>query len=424
MSRIVSSAPRPVALGLLLACTLAAGAGEPSSQADWPQFRGPRRDNLSPDKGLLTSWPKGGPQLVWKGTGVGVGFSTVSVAGDKVFTMGDEAGACRVFALSRATGKKLWSARVGRTGGNYSGPRCTPTVDGDRVYAIGQFGDLVCLDAATGKERWRKSFTADFRGRSGNWNFTESPLVDGDWLVCTPGGQDATMVALDKRTGDEVWRCPARTAAGYASVVISNAGNVKQYVNLTAGGTIGVRAKDGKLLWEYRKLGGNVANIPTPIPVGDQVFTCAGYGKGGALLTLSASGDKVTTKEVYYNDELRNKHGGATIVGDLVFADTDDRGQPYCADWHTGEVKWKRPRGKDSRGSGSAAITYADGHLYVRYNNGWVALVPATAGGYVEKGSFKIPNSDTNSWPHPVVIGGRLYLREKDTVWCYDVKGK
>jgi outer membrane protein assembly factor BamB len=422
MSRVASHGPGALALAALLACTLAVPGGDSSSSPDWPQFRGPKRDNLSPDKGLLTSWPKAGPKLLWKGVGVGTGFSTVSVAGNKVFTMGDDAGSCRVFALDRATGKPLWSAKVGASGGpgGYEGPRGTPTIDGNLVYAIGQFGDLVCLDAGSGKPLWRKSFPRDFKGRAGGWGFTESPLVDGDRLLCTPGGQDATMVALDKKTGEEIWRCPARTSAGYASVVISNAANVKQYVNLTAAGTIGVRAKDGKLLWLYKRLGNNTANIPTPIPVGNQVFTCAGYGKGGALLTLSGEGGGVDSKEEYYKTALKNKHGGATIVGDLVFADTDDSGRPYCADWHTGEIKWT----KQGRGEGSAAITYADGHLYVRYANGRVALVPATADGYREKGSFKIPNGDRNSWAHPVVIGGRLYLREKNVVWCYDVKGK
>lgn len=390
------------------------------TQASWPGFRGPKRDNLSPDKNLLTSWPKAGPRLVWKGSGVGKGFSSVSVVGDRVFTMGDLGKASYLFALSRATGKLLWSARVGQPGGNYSGTRCTPTVDGDLVYGLGQFGDLVCVESATGKERWRKSFKNDFEGRSGGWNFTESPLIDGDRLICTPGGEDASMVALDKKTGEEIWRCPAKVVAGYSSIVISHAAEVKQYVTLTEGGTIGVRASDGKLLWHYKRLAPNTANIPTPIVLGEQIFTCAGYGKGGALLTLTARDEGVQFKEEYFRRQLTNKHGGVLVVGDLLFGDTDDSGRPFCAEWKTGKVLWTRDPDV-GQGEQSVALTYADGHLYLRYQNGWVALVPASRKGYQEKGSFKIPNSDTNSWAHPVVIGGRLYLREKDLVWCYDV---
>jgi outer membrane protein assembly factor BamB len=423
MTRLCSLGLPVSALMVLAAAVVGARDATEPGGADWPQFRGPRRDNLSPDKGLLKTWPRGGPRLVWKGTGVGQGFSSVAIAGNRVYTMGDKAGSAWAFALDRGSGKLLWSARVGKAGGStYVGTRCTPTVDGSHVYVLGQFGDLVCLDNATGAEKWRKNLPADFGGRSGNWNFTESPLIDGDRLICTPGGRSATLVALNKLTGEVVWKAPLGDTAGYSSIVISHAAGVKQYVQLTANGTLGVDARDGKLLWRYQKLR-TTANIPTPVVLGDHVFTAAGYDKGGgALLTLESNGDGVKVKEEYFKKELQNRHGGVTVVGDLVFADVDHNGRPYCAEWKTGEIKWQRT----GRGTGqsSASITYADGHLYVRYSNGWVALVPATAAGYKEVGGFKIPNSDRNSWAHPVVIGGRLYLREKDTVWCYDVTAK
>jgi outer membrane protein assembly factor BamB len=413
-----------VAFAFVVIWLVSDAPAQPASKvADWPGFRGPKRDNISPDKGLLKAWPAAGPKLLWKGVGVGEGFSSVSVVGDKVYTMGDKGKASYLFALSRSTGKLLWSARVGEPGGNYRGTRSTPTVDGDLVYGIGQFGDLVCVEAKGGRERWRKSFRRDFGGRSGAWNFTESPLIDGDRLICTPGGDDATMVALDKQTGKEVWKSPARQTAGYSSPVVSNGGGVKQYVQLTAGGTIGVRASDGKPLWHNSRFDGNTANIPTPIVLGDQVFTCAGYGQGAALLSLNADRDGVRATEEYFERPLNNKHGGVVIVGDYAYADSDDSGRPYCAEWKTGKVVWKRGR-SGGPGDGSASLTYADGHLYIRYSNGWMALTPATPKGYSEKGSFKIPNGDSNSWAHPVVIGGRLYLREKDVVWCYDVRGR
>jgi len=262
----------------------------------------------------------------------------------------------------------------------------------------------------------------DYDGKHGSWEYAESPLVDGDRLLCTPGGPAASIVCLDKKTGKEIWKSAAGGTAGYASIVIGNAGGVKQYVTLLASGTVGVDAATGKLLWSYDKFAKNTANIPTPIIKGDQVFTLAGYGKGGALLTLTKAGGKFDVKEEYYETKLKNKHGGAVIIGDLVFADSDDKGSPYCADWKTGDIKWTRPRG--GKGSGSASLTYADGNLYIRYNNGIMTLVPAVATGFSEKASFQIPKSGRSSWAHPVVVGGCLYLREDDKLYCYDVKAK
>ena len=431
---------RFAALGALLAVwflspsfPLVATGPPGTATAEWPQFRGPNRDDHSPDKGLRKEWPKDGPPVVWKATGLGAGFSTVSVAGGRIFTMGDrdtredgkKAKACFVIALGLADGKELWSARVGAAGGNIAGPRCTPTVDGDQVYALGQFGDLVCLEAATGKERWRKNLPKDFKGGCGGWNYTESPLVDGDRLVCTPGGKEHTIAAVDKTTGALVpgWKgaVPGGSEAGYSSIVISYGAGRRQYVQLLAAGVVGVDAADGTYLWRYDKLAHNTANIPTPIVRGDFVFCCAGYGKGGALLKLVAADGGVQAREVYYNKELRNKHGGVVLVGDYLYGDRDDSGNPFCADVNDGKVAtgWQaRPR---KQGGGSVAVTYADGRLYFRYDNGWVALVEADPSGYRETGAFKIPNSTHQSWPHPVVVGGRLYLRERDTLWCYDV---
>jgi outer membrane protein assembly factor BamB len=413
-------------LGCLILLTAAAplGSAAETKTADWPQWRGPNRDDISPDKGLLTEWPKDGPPLAFKATGIGKGFSSVAVVGDKIFTMGDLEKEAFVFALDRNNGTIVWKTKVGNPGGNYSGTRCTPTVDGDRVYALGQFGDLVCLKVADGSEVWRKNFEKDFHGHGGGWNYTESPLVDGDKLVCTPGGKNA-IVALDKMTGDVIWKSDYQDEARYSSMVIGNGAGVKQYVQLLSSGVIGVDAKDGKLLWKYEKLGNNTANIPTPIILGDQVFATAGYGKGGALLTLSAADSKITAKEAYYKGSLTNKHGGAVRVGDYIYLDRDDSGNPWCVEWKTGVIKedWLKDRGKKD-GDGSASITYADGFLYIHYQNGFVALVEATPNGYKESGVFKIPNYEKESWSHPVVIGGRLYQREQDTLWVYDVKAK
>ncbi|VTS00142.1 FOG: WD40 repeat-like protein OS=Pirellula staleyi (strain ATCC 27377 / DSM 6068 / ICPB 4128) GN=Psta_4118 PE=4 SV=1: PQQ_2 [Gemmata massiliana] len=394
---------------------------------DWPIFRGADRTGVSKDTGLLKEWPADGPPLAWKATGIGVGYSSVSVSGDKVFTMGDADKDCFLFGIDRKTGKKLWELKVGKTGGNYQGPRCTPSTDGELVFALGQHGDLVCASAKSGKEVWRKSLPKDFGGEVGPWNFSESPLLDGDRLVVTPGGPKAAMVVLEKKTGKRVWAgaIDGGDAAGYSSVVIANLGGVKQYVQLMANGLVSFDAKTGKMLWRYGtksdRFGGNTANIPTPIVSGEFVFAAAGYGRGAALLKVTKDGERFAVEEVYWNKALTNKHGGVILVGDKVFGDRDDSGNPFCADFKTGRVIWTR---KGGEGRGSASLTCADGKLYIRYSDGWVALVDATADKYTEISAFKVPNGKNNTWAHPVVVGGRFYVRELDTLWCYDVTAK
>jgi outer membrane protein assembly factor BamB len=425
--------PRLIAVcAATTAGAIALAAPAPPRAGEWPQWRGPNRDGLSRDTGLLSSWGPSGPPLAWKANGLGVGFSSVAVAGGRIYTMGDRGGVQSLVALAQADGRAVWSARVGPTWDDQmGGPRGTPTVDGDAVYAIGTEGDLVCVEAASGRERWRKSLPRDFGGRMMSmWKFSESPLVDGDRVVVTPGGPAAYMVALDKRTGRELWRTPAppsgprgREGAGYSSVVVSSGGGVRQYVQLGGRGLLGVRASDGKLLWSYNRVANDVANIPTPIVKDDLVFASTGYQAGSVLLRLVASAGSVEAREVYFLEArtLQNHHGGLVLVGDHVYGGHGhNRGFPIAVELATGKVAW----GGDIRnaGSGSAAVTYADGHLYFRYQNGIVMLIEATPAGYREKGSFTIPNVSQPSWPHPVITGGKLYLREQDTLYVYDVR--
>lgn len=413
---------------------VAAADGAPAAKGDWPQWRGPNRDGKSADTGLLRSWEQAPPKLVWKATGIGAGFSTVSVAGERIFTMGDLGEEQFVFALSRADGKILWRAKIGPAHQDErGGPRATPTVDGDRVYALGSESDLVCLDAATGNVRWRKNLERDYGGRVMTvWKWAESPLVDGEKLVFTPGGPWATMVAVDKMTGKEMWvteELPhlgpkGLDGAGYSSVVISNGGGVKQYVQLMGRGLVGIRASDGKFLWGYNPIANRVANIPTAIVSGDYIFAATGYNTGAVLLKLEKSGTGVRANEVYFLESktLQNHHGGMVLVDGYVYAGHGhNRGFPICVELATGKVAW----GGDIRnaGSGSAAVVYADGNLIYRYQNGVVVLIEATPSGYKEKGSFSIPGVEKPSWPHPVVVGGKLYLREQDTLYVYDLRG-
>jgi outer membrane protein assembly factor BamB len=427
--------PRPgrrIVLVVIVAGTLAAAGAFAAPPPERPGWRGPNRDALSPDTGLLAPWPAAGPPVAFRATGLGAGFSSVAIAGGRIYTMGDRQGAQNVIALDQNGGKVLWTARVGPPwNDDAAGPRATPTVDGGLVYALGTEGDLVCVDAATGKEVWRKNLARDFGGSMmSGWQFSESPLVDGDRVVVTPGASSAGLVALDKKTGREIWRAaiPAlgpkgKDGAGYSSVVVSSGAGVKQYVQLLGRGLVGVRASDGQFLWGYNRIANNVANISTPLVKGDHVFASTGYQTGAVLLKLTKSAAGVDAQEVYFLESrtLQSHHGGLVLVGDHVYGGHGHRqGFPICVELATGKVAW----GGDIRnqGSGSAAAVYADGHLYFRYENGLMMLIEATPQAYREKGTFTIPDVHNPSWSHPVVVGGRLYLREQDTLNVYDVR--
>jgi outer membrane protein assembly factor BamB len=394
--------------------------------ADWPQWRGPGRDGISPDRDLLAAWPAKGPPLLWQAKGLGSGYSSVSIADGRIFTMGRRRGGAHLIALERATGKELWATPVG--GGN---PNSTPTVDGERVYALGREGDLLCAESATGKVLWKKNFGKDFGGKMMSvWGYSESPLVDGDRLVCTPGAEKAMIVALDKKTGATVWKAPmpeydgkrGKDGAGYSSIVVSKACGVRQYVQLTGRGVISVAARDGKPLWAYNRVANGTANIPTPIVKDDLVFCSSGYGTGSALLRVVRDGGSLKAEEVYFlgGGQMQNHHGGMVLVGDHVYAGHGhNEGFPVCVELKTGKIAWGPERGA---GTGSAAVVYADGHLYFRYQNGVMALVEATPKAYRLKGSFKLASVRGASWPHPVIVGGKLYLRDQDVLMCYDLR--
>jgi hypothetical protein len=302
-------------------------------------------------------------------------------------------------------------------------------VDGDLLYAIGSHGDLVCLEVAGGKERWRKSFARDFGGRMmSGWGFSESPLIDGEKLLCTPGGADALVVALNKETGEVIWKCAAsnlgpkgKDGAGYASIVISEACGVRQYVQMTGKGLIGVAAKDGKLLWNYNRVANGTANIANAICKGDYVFGSTSYSTGSVLLKLTAADGGVKAEEVYFlgPDVLQNHHGGLILLGDHVYAGHGrNAGAPVCIEMKTGKVAWK----DKAPGGGSAAFLFADGNLYVRYESGLMTLIEATPEAFKLKSSFQLPVKNGPSWPHPVIVDGKLYLRDHDALMCYEVQ--
>ncbi len=388
--------------------------------ADWPQWRGPNRDDISAEKGLLERWPAGGPPLAWKASGLGAGHGGVSVAGTHVFSTGDKNGGAFAVALNRGTGQVVWTARVGNAGAGPVGPRSTPTVDAGRVYVLGQFGDLVCLEAATGKEVWRKSCESDFGGRCGGWKYSESPLVDGERLICTPGSSRGSMVALNKKTGAVLWQTAELTdPAEYSSPIVAEIDGVRQYIQFTGENVAGVDAKTGKLLWKARRHG-ETATVPTPVFYDHDVYVTSGYGVGCNLFRVQKASQGFAATEVYANKVMVNHHGGVVRVGDYLYGFSDGKGW-VCQEFKTGRLMWS------DKGVGKGSLTFADGHLYLRSEDtkGTLALVAVTPKAYTETGRFDQPDrSKENSWPHPVIAGGRLYIRDQDILLCYDVKKK
>lgn len=399
--------------------------GSFGATGDWPQWRGVNRDGHSQDTGLLKQWPEGGPKLAWKATGLGIGYTNVSVVGNRIFAMGDKDDSSCVIALNKTDGKPLWTAKVGKGGapgwGGFAGPRCTPTVDGDLVFAVGQYGEVSCLDAATGKENWHKDYVKDFGGVMPDWGYCGMPIVDGGKVILAPGGKQGALVALDKKTGKLIWQSKELTDdIHYSSPIVAEIGGVRQYIQLTVASVAGIAADDGRLLWRAARKG-STAVIPTPIYQDNHVYVTSGYGAGCNLFKISSSGGKFSAEQVYANRLMTNQHGGTVLVGKYVYGFSDGNGW-VCHDFATGKLAWQE---KSKLGKGS--IAYADGMLYLRAeaDAGTIVMIEATPDGFKETGRFDQPDrSEKNSWPHPVVVGGRLYIRDQDLLLSYNVEAK
>jgi outer membrane protein assembly factor BamB len=393
----------------------------PAGAANWPQWRGPDRTDISQETGLLKTWPKDGPPLVWTFEDAAVGYSGPAIVGDRLYLMGGDERAEYVYALDIGTKspKKLWSAEVGElfqeTRGD--GPRGTPTVDGSQLYCIGGEGELVCVDTTTGERRWHCNLRRDLGGRMmSGWGYTESPLVDGEKVVCTPGGPQGTLAALDKKTGKVLWRSKNFTdAAAYSSLVVMTVGGIRQYVQMTGESVAGVAADDGRLLWRFPRPS-PVAAIPTPIVHDNFVYVSSGYGTGCALLKISPGGSgSLHCEEVYSNKNMVNHHGGVVLVDGYLYGYSDGKGW-VCQNFQTGGLVWQ-----ERRKLGKGSLTYADGRLYCySEDNGTAVLIEATPDGWKENGRFRVPRESTRRspsgkfWTHPVIANGRLYLRDQD----------
>ena len=418
----------PIALIASVVCVLclpALAAPKPTGAPDWPQWRGPDRSAVATETGLLTEWPEGGPPLAWEVKGLGNGYTSVTIVGNRLYTMGGKGSSGEaVICIDLKTREKLWTAKVSGGGKTQS----TPTISDGLLYALATDGQMACFDAASGKEVWRKHLQKDLGGgRTPTWKFAESPFIDGERLICTPGGEDALLAALDKKTGKVLWKCSLPDGlrgkgahAQYATVTPVTAGGVKQYVTLIKNlGLVGVAAADGKFLWNYRRINNGTANIPTALPYGEGVFCSTAYNTGAALLKLSAR----SAEEVYFlpSNTYQNHHGGFLRIGEHLYGGSGHgAGKPTCIELKTGKVMWQEPQ----PGGGSGCVVAADGHLYFLYQKGQVALIEATPDGYKLKGKFELPQQGGPAWAHPVVCRGKLYLRWADKLFCYDVKAR
>ena len=389
---------------------------------DWPQWRGADRTGVSKETGLLKKWPADGPKRIWMYENAGYGYSGPSIVNGKFFVIGTRDNSECVLALDANTGKELWVAKIGDMWQNDrgGGPRGNPTVSGDKVYALSGKGDLACVNIADGKVAWTASMR-EMGGKVPGWGYSESVLVDGDKVLCTPGGSKGALAALDKNTGKEVWRSTDFTdSAHYSSIIAPEVHGAKQYIQITMQNVVGVSPKDGKVLWKT-DFPGRTAVIPTPIYRDSQVYVTAGYGAGCKSVKIAAN-NEVTT--VYENKVMKNHHGGVILVGDHLYGYSDGSGW-ICQDFKTGDEVWAE---KTKLGKG--AIAYADGMLYcLDEGKSTLVLIEASPKGWNEQGRFtlepqsKLRSRDGKIWTHPVISNGKLYLRDQDLIYCYDVKG-
>ena len=404
---------------MLLSIVFGIRTAAASDRADWPQWRGPERTGKSSDKGLLDQWPDGGPTLVWSSKNLGEGYGSVSISGSRIFVQGARDGGSAVFSLEREDGSVRWTRSIGesladRRGG---GPRGTPTADGDRLYVLTETGDLTCLQTEDGSMIWSRNILTDFRARNIGWHLSESPLIDGGSVIVTPGGSGAALVALDKESGETLWTTSELSdRAGYSSCIVAEAHGVRFITTLTGGAAVGVRARDGKLLWRNERVANRTANVTTPIVDGDRVFYSSAYGTGCLLLQLKPNGDLLEAEEIYFNRNMMNHHGGLILHEGHVYGFSNSI--LTCLNLQTGETVWK------DRSVGKGSLTFADGNLYLLGEKYRVALAAATPSGYLESGRFKIDDLGRPSWAHPVVVDGRLYIRNQGVITAYDVRAE
>jgi outer membrane protein assembly factor BamB len=412
-----------IAISLVLTVAASVFAG------DWAQFHGPNRDNKSLDKGLLKKWPEGGPKRIWETSGIGEGYSTVAISGNRIYTAGSVNGDCVITALDSG-GKKVWSKPNGKAWKkSYPGTRSTPTITGGLLYHLSGIGSLACLQADDGKAVWSVDIMKKFGGRNIIWGLAESPLVIDDKVICTPGGADVSMVALNRKTGKVIWKCKgAGDKPGYASPILIEYKGLRQIVTAMSESIVGVRASDGKLLWRYPHKVYFDENITTPIFHEGFLIVTGCVKKGTTLLKLNVSGESCSVKQQWHNPTLDNKQGGLILDKGRIYgyAELGSRSAPWlCIDFKTGRNISKSFPVRSSYKYPNACLTFADGMFYLYSDNGQMALARATDQGFEVTGRLKIKNPGKNpTWAHPVVCGGKLYIRYGDKLGVYSVTDK
>lgn len=444
-----------VSLAVVLACLASRLLAAVPGSFDWPQWQGPNRDGVSREAGLLQEWPADGPPLAWRVNELGGGDSAPSIADGRLYGMSIRDDEEVVWALSESDGAEVWVRSLGpavqqQMPQSKEGPAGTPTVDGNRLYVLGMGGALACLKVADGEVVWQRNLKDDFGGIPPAWSYRESPLIDGDKLICTPGANDATLVALDKMTGEVIWKNQPQTAsaplpaepeeeprrgrrrfgfgpgsgAAYASPIAIDFGGRRQYVQLTAKALIGVDASNGELLWEYPKpANGMGINCTTPLYHDGVVFASSAYGTGGGAVKLSEQADgTITPDELYFTKRMQNHHGGIILLDGCLYGANGGNGggNLICIDFATGEIIWDERRGEKRVPKGS--IVYADGRLYYRTEEGTILLIEPSREKYIERGRFEQPDrTELPAWAHPVIANGKLYVRDQDVLFCYDI---
>ncbi len=403
---------------VLLALLVPGAAGA----ADWPQFHGPRRDNKSDETGLLSSWPEDGPPLVWTARGLGHGFASVAMADGRLYTAGNLHDQTVITALD-LEGNVLWQRENGPAWvKSVPGARGTPTLDGDRLYHESPLGDVVCLQARTGRPVWSRNILEAFGSENITWALAESLLVDGPRLICNPGGPKTAIVALDKHSGRTVWQSASAGGdlAGYGSPILFQQAGRRIIAKLTSKALVGVDADSGKLLWRFPHETPFDENIFTPIYHDGRLFIST-RTTGSVMLRLDVQGDGATVTPVWRSQNLDNQHGGVVLVDGYLYGSCHVRNhaQWVCLDWTTGKQRWA------NRLEGKGSLTYAEGMLYTMNERGTVTLLRATPESCQIAGRFQLPEGGRGpTWAHPVVSGGRLYLRHGDLLFAYDVRAK
>jgi outer membrane protein assembly factor BamB len=383
--------------------------------ADAPQYGGPNRDNRFVDTGLLKQWPEGGPKLAWSVDGLGGGWSSASVAGGAVYVTGMDANQQGTLFAFDTDGKLKWKVPYGAEdkGGGHPGARTTPTVDGDRVYVMSSAGHLMSFDAATGKQLLDVDTVDRFKGVQPKWAIAESPLIDGGNVICTPGGPDASLVALNKLTGETVWTSKGLSAASaYCSPLIVKVGDRRLIVTQLAGLVVGVDAASGQPLWQQPLANPMGIQADTPLYDNGLIYANAGRKTGGVALQLSPDGSSVTQKWV---DPMETFHHGLVLVDGYLYGTTTSGKMMFCTELATGKVAWTSPA------TGLGSVVYADGMLYVYGEDARVSLVKANPQAFEPVSSFTVTNGTGEQWAHPTIANGRLYIRHGDTLLAYDI---